>query len=397
MWKVLVLKVCRLGLMVPLWAVLGTASAQDSIGVTKESAYASLVSTPKHGPVLDAVLAAWMDAEGFDALRAHLQTRTEREDLTASEHAALGLLWRRLYQPVAAAAQWEKATASEPNNADFWLERADLERRLQRRPEALASLHKIVRPTDLETSKKAVRLLAQIVQHSGDQSGRQLLDQWMNELPNEVGLWLELADLLGRFSGSEKQWLGRLAQWRETVADPALLSRIHLMVCDELSNQGKPQEALTQAIEALAATQAGSKPEKSLMPMLVTLYRRSFNSSPALKPGPLELAETNMDRADLGLALAAVVGEQGNIQESLKLLGMLSEQHPKHAGLIRARLAGMEDLGLYDEAAAVLQSQQADDSVALALLYRDAGLQEKALAAIHSLPDTDFTLVSCGQ
>lgn len=118
MWKVLVLKVCRLGLMMPLWAVLGTVSAQDSIGVTKESAYASLVSAPKHGPVLDAVLAAWIDAEGFDAIRAHLQTRTEREDLTASEHAALGLLWRRLYEPVAAVAQWEKATASEPNNAE---------------------------------------------------------------------------------------------------------------------------------------------------------------------------------------------------------------------------------------------------------------------------------------
>lgn len=392
MWKVLVLKVCRLGLMMPLWAVLGTVSAQDSIGVTKESAYASLVSAPKHGPVLDAVLAAWMDAEGFDALRAHLQTRTEREDLTASEHAALGLLWRRLYQPVAALAQWEKATASEPNNADFWLERADLERRLQRRPEALASLHKIVRPTDLETSKKAVRLLAQIVQHSGDQSGRQLLDQWMNELPNEVGLWLELADLLGRFSGSEKQWLGRLAQWRETVRDPTLLSKIRLHEYLEWTQQGKWQEAYAGIRAALEAAAPDSAEETDLLPVLTTLFAQTVHQTPPLEPSALEFARAQLHRPALVLTIARVLHEGGEVDEALNLLKNLADLRPNDRRISEAQLFILEENGRRDEALAQLVSKPAADPVNLALMLKDRGRLEEASQALADLPASDRVL-----
>lgn len=382
----------RIGLILMVLVSGALSQAQNTVP-DKEASYTALVSNPENGPLVDAVLDAWLDKEGFDALRQHLETRQEVAQLTSQEHATLALLWRRLGTSTRALEHWEKATSADPKNSRLWLERAGQEARLQRFPQALASLGNIIDPADTGDARDAAVLLANLSRQTGENSARQMLHKWMEARPDDVELWLDLADMMGRFSGSEKQWQDRLQGWQETVADPALLSRIQLMVCDELSNQGKPQEALTQAIEALTATPAGSKPEKLLQPMLVALYRRSFNSSPALKPGPLELAETNMDRPDLALALAAVVGEQGDIQESLKLLGALSEKHPKHAGLIRVRLAGMEDLRLYDEAATVLQTQQADDSVSLALLYRDAGLQEKALAAIEKLPDTDFTRV----
>lgn len=392
MWRLLILPVNRIGLILMVLVSGALAQAQNAVP-DKEASYTALVSNPENGPLVDAMLDAWLDKEGFEALRQHLEIRQEVAQLTSQKHAALALLWRRLGTSTRALEHWEKATSADPKNSRLWLERAGQEARLQRFPQALASLGNIIDPADTGDARGAALLLANLSRQTGENSARQMLHKWMEARPDDVELWLDLADMMGRFSGSEKQWQDRLQGWRETVADPALLSRIQLMVCDELSNQGKPQEALTQAIGALTATPAGSKPEKFLMPMLVALYRRSFNSSPALKPGPLELAETNMDRPDLALALAAVVGEQGDIQESLKLLGAVSEKHPKHAGLIRARLAGMEELGLYDEAAAVLQSQQADDSFALALLYRDAGLQEKALAAIEKLPDTDFTRV----
>lgn len=392
MWKILVLKVCRLGLMIPLWAALGTITAQDSIGDPKESAYAALMKAPKHGPLLDAVLATWIDAEGFDALRAHLQTRTEREDLSANEHAALGLLWRRLYEPVAALAQWEKATAGMPDSAAFWLERADLEIRLQRRPEALASLRKIVRPTDLEISKKAVRLLAQIVQHSGDQSGRQLLDQWMNELPNEVGLWLELTDLLGRFSGSEKQWLGRLAQWRETVKDQTLLSKIRLHEYLEWSQQGKWQEAYAGIRAALEAAAPDSAEEAYLLPIVTTLFERTVHQSPPLQPSALELARAQLQRPALVLTLARVLHERGEVDEALDLLKDLAEARPNDRRISEAQLFILVENGRRDEALALLASKPAADPVSLALMLRDHGRLEEAGQALADVPASDRVL-----
>lgn len=385
MWNVLIAFAKYVGFVLIVLSLTTQAPAQQTSPI-KEGAYTALVAVPENGPLVDAVLEAWLDGAGFEALRTHLSTRSERADLTATEHAALGFLWRRLYQPVTALDHWKKATELEPEQIALWRERAGQELRLNRLPEAVASFGKIVLSDDPQQVRLLVRSLAHVFRQSGDQTAQQLLHQWMTSRPDDVELWLELADLQGRFSGSEKQWLERLAGWRETVEDPALLTKIRLLECDELNNQGKRQDAFGTLIAALGEVTVDSKEEASLLPSLVNLLRQSANVNPPLKANLGAFARTQMERPAVVMALAREFNEQGEISQALDLLKALAEALPADPRIPAARLWIMEENGLRDEALTLLRA--GPDKIALALALKDEGRAAEALEALSDLPES---------
>lgn len=384
MWNVLISLAKRAGCAVVAFSI-GTLSLAQQVPVAKEGTYADLVAAPENGPLVDAVLEAWLDGAGFEALRTHLEARSTQANLTVNEHAALGFLWRRLYQPVTALDHWKKATELEPEQIPLWMERAGQELRLNRLPEALTSLGKITLPDDPQQVRTLVRSLAPVVRQTSDQSAQLLLHQWMTSRPDDVALWLELVDFHGRFSGSGKQWLERLAGWRETVEDPALLTKIRLLECDELTNQSKRQEAFETLIAGLGAVTVDSNEEAALLPSLVNLLRQSANENPPLKPNLEAFARTQMERPAVVMALAREFNEQGEISQALNLLKALAEALPADPRIPAARLLILEESGRRDEALTLLRS--GPDKIGLALALKDEGLADEALEALSDLPD----------
>jgi hypothetical protein len=363
--------------------------AQQTASI-KESVYASLVASPEPETLVDEVLEAWLDENGFDALRTHLDGRSTRPDLEVNEHAALGFLWRRIRQPVKALDHWKKATELKPGENALWIERAGQELRLNRFTDAVSSFEQITLPEDPSKARRLAHSLAFLISQTSDQSAKRILHDWMTSRPNDVVLWLELVDLHGRFSGSEKQWLERLADWRKTVKDPALLIKIRLLEFEELTNQGKPQEAFDVLIAALGETTADSKEEATLLPCVVNLLRQSVNAAPPLKPNLKAFAGTQMQRPAVLLALARELHERGELMQALDLIKALAESRPDDQRIQAAQLLILEENGRWDEALAQLRA--GSDKIALALALKDAGQSAEALDALSQLPTSPLSI-----
>lgn len=363
--------------------------AQQTASI-KESVYASLVASPEPETLVDEVLEAWLDENGFDALRAHLDGRSTRPDLEVNEHAALGFLWRRIRQPVKALDHWKKATELKPGENALWIERAGQELRLNRFTDAVSSFEQITLPEDPSKARRLAHSLAFLISQTSDQSAKRILHDWMTSRPNDVVLWLELVDLHGRFSGSEKQWLERLADWRKTVKDPALLIKIRLLEFEELTNQGEPQEAFDVLIAALGETTADSKEEATLLPCVVNLLRQSVNAAPPLKPNLKAFAGTQMQRPAVLLALARELHERGELMQALDLIKALAESRPDDQRIQAAQLLILEENGRWDEALAQLRA--GSDKIALALALKDAGQSAEALDALSQLPTSPLSI-----
>ncbi|MES2705311.1 MAG: tetratricopeptide repeat protein [Verrucomicrobiota bacterium] len=311
---------CLVALSVPAWTQEANEKAQRY--------YDSLLKRPVPGAAFDRFYGAWLDTETLESLEKWLTAKADAPDAPAGARLLLAYFYSRQSEPAKAIAQFSRALAKDPENAEAWYQKAMASARLLDPAAALKDLEKAAR------AKPSKLLAAQIRQAQGrllarqgqPEEARKVWQELLAASPDDEDLAEDLIDLQ-MTEGLYDDALASTQKLLENTKDAYKKVQRRLRLGGIYLKSGKRDEAVKVWRSCLEDTGSDSWLEKEILAQLEQAFRREDAMEPLMRE-MADLSAKYPQRLTLRRHYAKLLAETGDIDGAVRVYRGILELAP---------------------------------------------------------------------